>query len=63
METLVERATRLGVETHTVSEMLDVIENTRGVMGDLAMLTKRLAQALRKAAPDTRRVRPWPALR
>ena len=52
METLVERATRLGVETHTVSEMLDVIENTRGAMGDLAMLTKRLAQALRKAAPD-----------
>lgn len=52
METLIERATRLGVETHTVSEMLDVIENTRGVMGELAMLTKRLAQALRKAAPD-----------
>ena len=52
METLVERATRLGVETHTVSEMLDVIENTRSAMGDLAMLTKRLAQALRKAAPD-----------
>ena len=50
METLVERATRLGVES--VSEMLDVIENTRGAMGDLAMLTKRLAQALRKAAPD-----------
>jgi hypothetical protein len=32
--------------------MLDVIENTRNTMGDLAMLTKRLAQALRKAAPD-----------
>lgn len=52
METLVERATRLGVETHTVSEMLDVIENTQGVTGELAMLTKRLAHALRKAAPD-----------
>jgi hypothetical protein len=52
METLIERATRLGVETHTVSEMFDVIENTRNTMGDLAMLTKRLAQALREAAPD-----------
>lgn len=52
METLVDRATRLGVETHTVSEMLDVIEDTRSAMGDLAMLTKRLAKALRKAAPD-----------
>ena len=51
METLVERATRLGVETHTVSEMLDVIENTRGAMGDLAMLVARLARKLRKAAP------------
>ena len=51
METLVERATRLGVEAHTVSEMLDVIENTRGAMGDLAMLVARLARKLRKAAP------------
>lgn len=51
METLVERATRLGVEAHTVSEMLDVIENTRGAMGDLSMLVARLARKLRKAAP------------
>lgn len=52
METLVERATRLGVETATVSEMLDAIESARSVTGELAMLTKRLAHALRKAAPD-----------
>lgn len=52
METLVERATRLGVETATVSEMLDAIESARSATGELAMLTKRLAQALRKAAPD-----------
>jgi hypothetical protein len=34
--------------------MLDAIESARSVTGELAMLTKRLAQALRKAAPDNK---------